>query len=136
MKSSKPPEPETPIIYAILDLLKLTGIQAYRSNAGGGYRLGRGGKPQLIQGAPEGWPDITGWMPKSGKMLLIEVKVPGERPTQTQYNTMYMLQVSGGVALWCTSVDECHSYFQAIDKGYAVYIGYTTGEMHVVKRMP
>ena len=115
-----PPEKESDLLRAILALLALYKIPAFRSNAGGGFRLGKGGKPQLVVGAPAGWPDITGWLPNNGRILLIEVKRPGERPTPAQYQTLNAANADGGVAFWTDDFAHCHTTLIAVKTGLSV----------------
>jgi hypothetical protein len=122
--TTKAPRPmENEVQSGILALLVCLQIPHFRSNAGGGYRLGAKGKPQLVQGAPEGWPDITGWLPKDGRFLGIEVKRPGERPTDAQVNWMRRINEDGGVAFWCDNLGVCHAILVKVMKGWRIEMG-------------
>lgn len=110
---------------SILSLLELLRIPHWRTNAGGGYRLGRGGKPQLIAAAPEGWPDICGWVPRrdarqDGRFLGIEVKRPGEVPRPEQITVLRRINDDGGVAFWADSLGVCHTALRQVLDGASV----------------
>ena len=130
-KTPKLPVPlESEILRGVLDLLKAMNIPASRSNAGGGYRLGKGGKPQLIRGAPKGWLDITGWMPcrrgpglpteLDGRFLGIETKRPRERPDEHQIATMRNINRDGGVAFWTDDIEVCEVILRRVMSGWTV----------------
>ena len=62
-----------------------------------------------MQLAPEGAPDIIGIMslgPRKGAMIAIEVKLPGENPTEQQEAFMAKLAASGAIVGVATSVKE------------------------------
>ena len=122
-RKTKPPAPrESEVLRSVLKLLELLGIPAWRSNAGGGYRIGKGEKPQLIQGIPEGSPDIIGWLPKDGRFLGIEVKRPGEKPTAEQLAWLDRINGDGAVGFWCDDVGVCHAILARVVKGARVEI--------------
>ena len=78
---SKPPVPsESDVERAILDLLACRGFKVYTQRAGS-VKSARGGWMRL---APRGASDLTGWHRGTGRALQVEVKRPGERPTQEQ----------------------------------------------------
>lgn len=52
-----------------------------------------------------GMSDIIGQL-KTGQFLAIEVKLPGETPSDEQYYFIDMVEKNGGVSGWVTSVDE------------------------------
>lgn len=60
---------ETPLVRAILDALRSCGVCAWRCNTGG-YRA-------RMRGAPNGTPDVLGYL-RGGTLLALEVKRPGE----------------------------------------------------------
>jgi hypothetical protein len=115
--NQKPPEPEAPILRGILDACGLLGIVAVRSNAGGGWRLGKGGRPQLVKGMPEGWPDITGWIPGDGRFLGVEAKAPGEKPSREQVYTMRTMNSTGAVAFWADDIEVATRTLLRIKQG-------------------
>jgi hypothetical protein len=114
-----PKEKEAPILSGVLDLLDLLGIQAFRANAGGGYRIGKGGRPQLIRGMPEGFPDVFGWLPKDGRFLAIECKRPGEEPTPEQWEFIHRINRDGGVAFWTSDLAWSRTILDFALRGYS-----------------
>lgn len=106
-KATLPAPPESDVLAAVLTLLDLLGVPCWRANAGGGYRIGRAGKPQLIKAAPAGTADICGWLPRDGRFLAIEVKRPGERPTADQLAFLRRVNGDGGVGFWVDDVGKC-----------------------------
>lgn len=93
---------ESDIQKACLDYLAMRGIFAWRQNQGaipladGGFRRFNGMKGQS---------DIIGICP-DGRFLAIEVKRPGNKPTEDQWQFIENIQKHGGVAMWVRSVDE------------------------------
>lgn len=116
-KAKAPRERECEVQRGVIQLLELLGIPHFRSNAGGGWRLGAKGKPQLVKGAPEGWPDITAWLPNDGRFLGIEVKRPGEMPTAAQLATLRRINADGGVAFWTDNVGIAHATLRHVMDG-------------------
>ncbi len=54
----------------------------------------------------KGVPDLVGIIPGSGKLLGIEVKVPGGKPRPEQEEFIKRINESGGVAFVASSVEE------------------------------
>lgn len=54
----------------------------------------------------KGVPDIVGILPGSGKILGIEVKRPGGKPSDAQIAFIEHINRSGGVAFFATSVED------------------------------
>lgn len=121
MKSPKAHRPlEREIQRPVLELLGLLGIPHMRNNAGGGYRLGKGGRPQLIGAAPKGWPDIIGWLPGDGRFLGIEVKRPGEEPTPDQLAVLMRINADGGVGFWTSDLGHCREILGKVAGGWSI----------------
>ena len=55
----------------------------------------------------KGLPDIVGQLKKAwgGVSLGLEIKRPGERPTQAQEAFLEVIRSNGGLAGWCDSVE-------------------------------
>lgn len=102
---------EKDIQRVILEWLKLRGITAWRQNAGTIYTKGR-----RIDLGPPGCSDIIGYMP-DGRFLAIEVKVPGEEPTVSQYAFLCKVAAAGGVAHWTDALDD--TFMSIIEGGLA-----------------
>ena len=87
------------------DIMKMLGKHpkvawAYVTSTGT-FKGYSGGKPIKI-GIP-GLPDIIGQM-RDGRLLGIEVKVPGKKPTEEQYTFIELIDENNGLAFWCDSV--------------------------------
>ena len=61
---------------------------------------------KTIQLSENGWPDITGVIPPHGKALWIEVKRPGEKPSELQRYRLKRLKKAGAVAFWTDNLDK------------------------------
>lgn len=74
---------------------------------GAGGRMYTLGKlhPDMPVGEDLAISDVVGMM-DDGRLLVVEVKRPGERPTDAQYRFMYLVAMSGGVAFWANSVAQ------------------------------
>jgi len=72
-------------------------------------RINSGGMPtqsgHFIKFAPAGTPDLICCSP-SGKFVGIEVKVPGNKPTEPQKETLQKITQMNGVGLWASSLEE------------------------------
>jgi len=129
--SSLPVPFECEIQRPCLDLLELRGIPHMRLNAGGGYRIGKGGKPQLIKAAAPGWSDIIGWFlarwwsgqgpfDPTGRFFGCEVKRPGERPTPAQFAFLRRLNADGCYGFWVNDVSQLERVLDGIREGKRV----------------
>lgn len=94
-------KPETPLKAAILDALAAMGVVAWNSPSGQA-RVRRG----RVHMAPKGTPDIVGYLDGGGRMLAIEVKVPGEEPKPHQAAWMDRARRAGVVVACAHSVAE------------------------------
>ena len=93
---------ETKIQSAILDMLKWHPkvAKAERRNVGGVYRNGR-----YIKYGNEGDLDIVGML-KGGRHFEIEIKMPGENPTDKQQENIDEILGYGGLAGVAYSVED------------------------------
>jgi len=78
-----------------LDPIDAGGKGFRRASGGGGY-----------SGIPEGFPDLLGAIPPSGRMIQIEVKKPRKRPTDAQEQFIHRRVKEGAVAFWADSVES------------------------------
>lgn len=62
----------------------------------------------------DGIPDIMGMFPGSGRTLGIEVKRPGEVPTQKQIEWLERIRRSNGVAFVAYSVEDVESQLEIV----------------------
>ncbi len=75
----------------------------FRCNVGSGYTQdGR----FFSTGLPKGFSDLFGVRRSDGRAIFIEVKKPGERPTQNQLNFIEAMKKHGAVAGICYSPEE------------------------------
>lgn len=74
---------------------------------GAGGRMYTLGKlhPDMPVGEDLAISDVVGMM-DDGRLLVVEVKRPGEFPTDAQYRFMYLVAMSGGVAFWVDDVAD------------------------------
>lgn len=102
---------ENDIQRAILDYLTVSGVYVWRQNTGAFAGEHKGKKWFVRFGAP-GMSDILGILPPEGRLLAIEVKRPGERPTQKQAAFIEQINSLGGVAFWVDSLDAVVDWYQ------------------------
>jgi len=81
----------------ILRYLRIMHVFCWRNNTGrrGGVSYGRIGSA-----------DILGILKPSGRLLAIEVKKPGGKPTEDQLAFLWAVRDAGGVAIVATDVDD------------------------------
>ena len=92
VKKAKPSQTsEAGIVATILRRLRTIKHSRWEKTHGGPF--GNAGKP-----------DITGCI--DGTRIEIEVKRPGEKPTEIQKQTIAEWQMAGAVAFWATSWPE------------------------------
>ena len=92
---------------AILHAFRLKyHITLYKTDAGAaGMRLGMGKSASGRSGLPTGFPDLLGAIPGSGRMIVIEVKRPGKKPTDIQGYFLTLFREIGVIAFWADSLD-------------------------------
>ena len=73
-------------------------------NTTGTFKGMTGGRPIKIGLIGES--DIIGQLKGTGRFFAIEVKVPGELPTQKQMDFLAMVADHNGVSGWATSITE------------------------------
>lgn len=96
---------EKDIVNAILQYLQLKKIFAWRNNSGMIFGKDEKGRTYAHRMGPKGSPDIIGIM-SDGRFLGIEVKVPGNKPTDEQSEFLEEIQKRGGIAFVAYSVDD------------------------------
>lgn len=112
---NKPTPLEKDIQKGILQYLDVKRIFAWRNNTGGGYQSNPSGKSYFVRFSVKGAPDIIGIMP-NGKFLAIEVKRPGQLPSEDQLWFLKEVASKGGVAIVASSIDEVETVFK--EHGY------------------
>jgi hypothetical protein len=94
---------ESDVQKAILKMLKSHPKVGWAYITSSGYVKGLGGGKMFRVGVP-GMSDIMGQM-KDGRLLAIEVKVPGKRPTESQMQFIADVNRFYGIAGWADSVE-------------------------------
>lgn len=94
---------ESDIQKAILKMLKSHPKVGWAYITSSGYVKGVNGGKMFRVGVP-GMSDIMGQM-KDGRLLAIEVKVPGKTPTELQEQFIADVNLYYGVAGWADSVE-------------------------------
>ncbi len=105
---------------AILDWLKQKGIFHWRSNTGsfaGEYK----GKKRFVRFGIKGAPDIFAVV-KGGRLVGIEVKAPGKKPTADQESFGDNLTVSGALYIVAHSLDDAIAGFEQAKKEFFTII--------------
>jgi hypothetical protein len=91
---------EQDIVRAILVAINgLTRATLWRSPSG----TASGGRRRM---APQGTPDLTGYLAPSGRFVGLEVKKPGEKPSVCQLEAGRAILAAGGIWAVVTSVEE------------------------------
>lgn len=99
------PELEKDIQATILDWLAAIGAFAIRCNSGAMVVEGRHKKRFIRFTNQPGCSDILACLP-NGMFAAIEVKRPGNEPTEAQRAFLREVEKRGGIGLWVTSVKE------------------------------
>jgi hypothetical protein len=93
---------EQSLVNAILSLLALRGVVAWRVNSGS-VKTERG---TLVRLAPAGTSDIIGIVPPDGKLLAVEAKIWPNTPTPHQEAFLERVRAAGGMAIVAYSVED------------------------------
>lgn len=101
--------PEGAILKGALDLLRLKGIPAWRVNSG--CLPDASGRP--VRFGFVGCSDILGLLPPRGRLLALECKRPGGRPTPAQRAFLAAVEAAGGLAM---VVDDLAALAAALDR--------------------
>lgn len=96
---------ESDIQRSILQYLALRGIPAWRNNSGA-RPLGEGQARRYIRMGPKGSADILGVLPPSGRLLAIEVKRPGSKPTAHQTAWLEQMRAAGAVCVVACGLED------------------------------
>ncbi|MES0444957.1 MAG: VRR-NUC domain-containing protein [Desulfobacterales bacterium] len=94
---------ESDIQRAIIKMLKVHPKVGWVYVTSAGYVKGINGGRMFRVGVP-GMSDIMGQM-NDGRLLAIEVKVPGKFPTEMQSEFLDFVKKCKGIAFWADSVD-------------------------------
>jgi hypothetical protein len=89
----------------ILQYLNLLRIPAWRNNSGmlsATYK----GRDRMIRMGPKGSSDILGVLPPSGRLLCIEVKRLGNKPTEHQTAWLEQMRSAGAVCVVAYGIED------------------------------
>lgn len=100
---------EQDTVKAILQYLSLRGIPCWRMNTGAMLSEYRG-KRRLIRFGAVGMSDIIGIIPRVGRFLAIEAKLPGKKPTPEQTAFLQAVIKAGGFAFVAHSVEDVQDH--------------------------
>ena len=119
-RSSKPKaQPEKAVQKAIQQAFRLRyniALVHVDSGAAGmrrGQAQGQGGH----SATPAGFPDLVGVVPPQGWAVYVEVKTPGNRPTELQARMLELLRAKGAIAFWADSVESACAQFEQARRG-------------------
>ena len=91
---------------SILEWLPYLGVFAWRNNSGMIALTGKDGKPRMIKMGMAGLPDILGIQKSTGRLVAIEVKRPGKKPTDIQQRMLQELTDYGALAFVATNIED------------------------------
>lgn len=83
----------------IINWLGYKDIYAIRINSGVIPIRGAGGAVRMFRGAPTGTPDIIGVRKKDGRMICVEVKGEGKKPSEAQLLMHETLRSYGAIVI-------------------------------------
>lgn len=92
----------------ILQFLRLMKVFSWRQNSGAmkGEATATTARRFIKFASVDGLSDIIGLLPPKGRFLAIEVKRPGQRPTDKQAEFIDEVNRNGGLAFVATSVKD------------------------------
>ncbi len=97
---------EADVLRDCLLWLKWHGVYCWRQNQGAISGEHNGKRRFLRFTSLPGISDILGILPPSGRLLAVECKRPGNKPTPEQAAFLDIVRQSGGVAICVHSVEE------------------------------
>jgi VRR-NUC domain len=97
---------EADILRDCLTWLKLHGVFCWRQNQGAITGEHNGKRRFLRFTSMAGVSDILGILAPSGRLLAVETKRPGRKPTPEQEAFLDVIRQCGGVAVCVHSIDE------------------------------
>lgn len=103
---------EKDIQKAIQQAFRLKGIALYATDAGSaGMRAAMSEGARGYSSLPSGFPDLIGCAP-GGRFVALEVKRPGNTPTELQDAFLALFRSKGAIAFWADSVESALRQFQ------------------------
>lgn len=104
MSIRKPREQD--LVQPCLQYLALAGCLAWRNNTTGVRRTDRTGRQFWAFTGLRGASDILGVLPPNGRLLAVELKMPGQQPTPAQRDFLDQVAARGGLALVVSSLAQ------------------------------
>lgn len=93
-------------------------LTLWRNNVGVAEMWSSAGKPQAVRyGLCVGSSDLIGLLAPAGRFVALEVKKPGEKPTEEQRKFMAHVRQMGGFAAVVRSADEARAAVQRAREG-------------------
>lgn len=90
---------EQDLVNACLAFLQLRGIPAWRQNQGAVAGTYSGRRRFVRFCSAKGVSDVLGILPPAGRMLAVEVKQPGRKPTPDQAAFLEQVRRAGGLGV-------------------------------------
>ena len=113
MKPKAPVPLEKDIQAAIIEYAWYTfRLKLYRRNTGamsGTYN----GKKRFVRFSEPGQADLWGVQPKTARHCEIEIKRPGQKPTEAQYAWLFSCEALGAIAFWADSIESFDRQYRA-----------------------
>jgi hypothetical protein len=109
-------ENEGQLVKHCIRWLESVGCEAWRNNTGAAMLPGKGGKMRPVRFGKKGHADIFGIIP-GGRWVVVETKLPGNKPTPEQVAFLARVREMGGVAILAHSVDELAAEYLSQTKG-------------------
>jgi len=103
---------ESDLVRALLQLLQLRGVFAWRTQTAGVRRTDRRGRSFWTFAGLRGVADILAVVPPRGQLLAIEAKQPGRGPSAAQLLFAAAVRAAGGLAFICHSVAELETFLE------------------------
>jgi hypothetical protein len=89
-----------------LQLLALRRIPAWRANTGAARIAGANGRRRFVRFNVKGCADVLAVLPPSGRLLAVECKMPGRRPSADQRAFLDNIAGAGGLAVVVRDLGE------------------------------
>lgn len=101
---------ETDLVRACLGWLTAHGVYCWRNNTGIVRLPGKGGKLRPVTFGKVGSSDILGVA--RGRLVAVECKQPGNRPSPEQAAFLEAVRANGGIAIVAHDLDELEQQFR------------------------
>ena len=116
-KQRLPPTPEAEVLRQCLQLLQVLRVPAWRANTGAMTATASTGRRRFVRFGVPGQPDILGLLPPAGRLLAVETKQKGRKPTAAQAAFLANVEAAGGLALVVRDVEELRRALAAAGVG-------------------